>query len=109
MGSLKSVLKAKTSASLKQSHTELWVSLESRGNHEIKMASRCCECGMLVKPPFKQLGIFHFRTKYSLKSMNVEFRKGKEEKGSPIKLHILFYFNFVFHIIHIATFRSSVS
>ena len=30
---------------------------ESRGNHQIKMASICCECGSLVKSLLKQLGI----------------------------------------------------
>ena len=89
---------------LEPSRTELWVSPESRGNHIIKIVSRC-ECGLLVKPPLKRLGIFHFRTKYPLKLINVELRKRKEEKGSPIKLHILFYFNFVLHIIYAASFE----
>ena len=30
---------------------------ESRGNHKIKMASICCECGSLVKLLLKWLGI----------------------------------------------------
>ena len=47
--SVKSVLKVKTCAS-KPLRTELWVSPESHGNHKIKMASICCECGSLVKP-----------------------------------------------------------
>ena len=41
--------------------------------------------------------------------MNLELRKRKEEKGSPIKLHTLFYFNFELRIIYIAIFRNSVS
>ena len=73
----KSVLKAKTCATLKQSHTELWVSLESRSNHKIKMASRCCECGLLVKLPLKQLGIFHFRTKPSMSNTHDLFKSWK--------------------------------
>ena len=32
-------------------------SLESHGNHKIKMASICCECGSLVKLLLKQLRI----------------------------------------------------
>ena len=35
---------------------------------------------------------FHFRTKKSLKWMILESRQRNEEKGSPIKLHIEFYF-----------------
>ena len=30
---------------------------ESCGNHKIKMASICCECGLLVKSLIKQLEI----------------------------------------------------
>ena len=52
---------------------------------------------------------FHFRTKHSLKWMILESRQRNEEKGSPIKLHIEFYFNFVLRIIYIATFRNSVA
>ena len=40
-------------------------------------------------------GIFHFRTKISLKLMKVEMRKRKKEK---VQLN----FDFVFHIIYIA-------
>ena len=35
---------------------------------------------------------FHFRTKNSLKWMILESRQRNEEKGSPIKLNIGFYF-----------------
>ena len=35
---------------------------------------------------------FHFRTKNSLKWMILESRQRNEEKGSPIKLNIEFYF-----------------
>ena len=35
---------------------------------------------------------FHFRTKHSLKWMILESRQRNEEKGSPMKLHIGFYF-----------------
>ena len=35
---------------------------------------------------------FHFRNKNSLKWMILESRQRNEEKGSPIKLHIEFYF-----------------
>ena len=32
-------------------------SLESCGDHKIKMASICCECGLLMKSLLKRLGI----------------------------------------------------
>ena len=35
--------------------------------------------------------------------------QAKKEKGSPIKLHIEFYFNFVLRIIYIAPFSKSCS
>ena len=35
---------------------------------------------------------FHFRTKNPLKWMILESEQRNEEKGSPIKLHIEFYF-----------------
>ena len=41
--------------------------------------------------------------------MILESRQRNEEKGSPIKLHIEFYFNFVLRIIYIATFQNSVA
>ena len=53
---VKSVLKAKTCAS-KTSCMELWVSPESHGNHKIKLAFICCECGSLVKSLLKRFGI----------------------------------------------------
>ena len=65
---------------LKPSCTELWVSLESCGDHKIKMVSRCCEYGLLMKPPLKQLGIFLFRTNYSLELVIIKFRKRKEKR-----------------------------
>ena len=52
---------------------------------------------------------FHFRTKHSLKWMILESRQRNEEKGSPMKLHIEFYFNFLLRIIYIATFQNSVA
>ncbi|CAH3172356.1 unnamed protein product, partial [Porites lobata] len=52
------------------SRTELWVSPESRGNHKIKVASICCECGSLVKS----------LTKNSLKWIMLESRQRNEEK-----------------------------
>ena len=67
--SWKSVLKAKICATSKPSHTELWGSLESCGNHKIKMASRCCQYGLLVKPLI-------VKTAWN----RVELRKRKEEK-----------------------------
>ena len=54
--SVKSVLKAKTCAS-KPFRTELWVSPDSHGNHKIKMASICWECGSLVKSLLRRLAI----------------------------------------------------
>ena len=40
--------------------------------------------------------------------MILESRQRNEEKGSPIELHIEFYFNFVLRI-YITTFRNSVA
>ena len=52
------------------------------------MASRCCELGLLVKPLLKWLGIFHFRTKNSLKWMNLESREKKKVK--VVQLNYIF-------------------
>ena len=35
---------------------------------------------------------FHFRTKNPLRWMILESRQRNKEKGSPIKLHLAFYF-----------------
>ena len=66
-------------------------SLESCGDHKIKMASICCECGFAHEITLKTPRNFHFRTKNSLKRMIIESRQRNEEKGSPIELHIEFY------------------
>ena len=52
---------------------------------------------------------FHFRTKKFAKMNDLRVQAKKQEKGSPIKLHIEFYFTFVLRIIYIATFRNSVA
>ena len=45
-------------------------------------------CEITVKTAWN----FHFRTKNLLKWMILESRQSNEEKGSPIKPHIEFYF-----------------
>ncbi|RMX43728.1 hypothetical protein pdam_00006400, partial [Pocillopora damicornis] len=59
------------------SRTELLICPESHGNHKIKMASICCECGSLVTS----------LTKTSPKWMILESRQRNEEKacGTCIK------------------------
>ena len=64
---------------------------ESRGNHKIKMASML-RMWITREITVKMARNFHFRNKNPLRWMILESRQRNKEKGSPIKLHLAFYF-----------------